>query len=83
MVDIIIDDDDDVGLHVLGCRVDILGTNCRKTLKSKDEWGAGGGGGRGVASASVRVTMSGGQHGAYCWIKKRRQFVVGDAFYCG
>ena len=42
MVDIIIDDDDDVGLHVLGCRVDILGTNCRKTLKSKDEWGGGG-----------------------------------------
>ena len=33
---------DDVGLHVLGCRVDILGTNCRKTLKSKDEWGGGG-----------------------------------------
>ena len=25
----IIDDDDDVGLHVLGCRVDILGTNCK------------------------------------------------------
>ena len=23
------DDDDDVGLHVLGCRVDILGTNCK------------------------------------------------------
>ena len=22
--------DDDVGLHVLGCRVDILGTNCKK-----------------------------------------------------
>ena len=22
------DDDDDVKLHVLGCRVDILGTNC-------------------------------------------------------
>ena len=22
------DDDDDVGLHVLGCRVDIFGTNC-------------------------------------------------------
>ena len=22
-----LDDDDDVGLHVLGCRVDILGTN--------------------------------------------------------
>ena len=21
--------DDDVGLHVLGCRVDILGTNCK------------------------------------------------------
>ena len=24
-----ISDDDDVGLHVLGCRVDILGTNCK------------------------------------------------------
>ena len=23
----------DVGLHVLGCRVDILGTNCKKLLK--------------------------------------------------
>ena len=22
--------DDDVGLHALGCRLDILGTNCRK-----------------------------------------------------
>ena len=22
--------DDDVGLHVLGCRVDILGTNCNR-----------------------------------------------------
>ena len=28
-------DDDDVGLHVLGCRVDILGTNCKKLLKVK------------------------------------------------
>ena len=26
--------DDDVGLHVLGCRVDILGTNCNKTVIS-------------------------------------------------
>ena len=26
---------DDVGLHVLGCRVDILGTNCTKLLKVK------------------------------------------------
>ena len=25
------DDDDDVGLHVLGCRVDIFGTNCNGT----------------------------------------------------
>ena len=25
-------DDDDVGLHVLGCRVDILGTNCNKSV---------------------------------------------------
>ena len=23
-------EDDDVGLHVLGCRVNILGTNCKK-----------------------------------------------------
>ena len=23
------EDDDGVGLHVLGCRVDILGTNCK------------------------------------------------------
>ena len=57
--------DDDVGLHVLGCRVDILGTNCKKVLKVKM---SGGGGGR-VALASVRVVMSGGQQGAYCWIK--------------
>ena len=52
------DVDDDVGLHVLGCRVDILGTNCNKLLKTKDE--------RleeqtGVASASVRVIVFGGQ----------------------
>ena len=59
------DDDDDVGLHVLGCRVDILGTNCKKLLKVK----MSGGGGGGVALASVRVIMSGGQQGAYCWIK--------------
>ena len=26
-------EDDDVGLHVLGCRVDILGTNCKKQLR--------------------------------------------------
>ena len=58
-------DDDDVGLHVLGCRVDILGTNCKKLLKLKMSGGRGG-----VASASVRVIMSGGQQGAYCWIKK-------------
>ena len=24
--------DDNVGLHVLGCRFDILGTNCDRTL---------------------------------------------------
>ena len=47
---------DDVGLNVLGRRVDILGTNCSKLLKLNINW-------RwrwGVASASVRVTMSGG-----------------------
>ena len=36
---------DDVGLHVLGCRVDILGTNCTKLLKIKMSGGGGGGGG--------------------------------------
>ena len=43
---------DDVGLHVLGCRADILGTNCNKLLKLKMS-GAGGrraGGGGGVGS---------------------------------
>ena len=35
-------DDDDVGLHDLGCRVDILGTNCKKLLQVK-MWGWGGG----------------------------------------
>ena len=39
--------DDDVGLHVLGCRVDILGTNCEKLLKLKMRGGGGGGGGGG------------------------------------
>ena len=38
--------DDDVGLHDLGCRVDILGTNCKKLLKVKMSV-QGGGGGRG------------------------------------
>ena len=32
----------DVGLHVLGCRVDILGTNCKKLLKLKVSGGGGG-----------------------------------------
>ena len=39
-----------------------------ETLKSKDE--LGGGVGERVALASVRVIMSGGQQGAYCWIKE-------------
>ena len=43
------------GFHVLGCRVDILGTNCTKLLKVKMS-----GGGGGVALASVRVSVSGG-----------------------
>ena len=34
-------DDDDVGLHVLGCRVDTLGSNYKKVLKVRE----GGGGG--------------------------------------
>ena len=39
----------DAGFHVLGCRVDILGTNCNKLLKLKMSGGRGwwgGGGGR-------------------------------------
>ena len=40
---------DDVGFHVFGCRVAILGTNCNKLLKLKIcvcvcVWGGGGGG---------------------------------------
>ena len=65
-----------MGLHVLGCRVDILGTNCTKLLKVKMR--GGGGEGR-VALASVRVNMSGGQQGAYCWIKNtfcRRGYIL-------
>ena len=57
-----------MGFHVLGCRVDILGTNCKKLLKLKMSGGWGGGGQ--VVSASVRVIMSGGHQGAYPWIKK-------------
>ena len=36
---------DDVGFYVLGCRADILGTNCNKLLKLKIGGGGGGGGG--------------------------------------
>ena len=36
-----------MGLYVLGCRVDILGTNCKKLLKVKMSGGGGGGGGGG------------------------------------
>ena len=42
------DDDDDVGLNVLGCRADILRTNCNKLLKLRiNGVGVGGGGGDG------------------------------------
>ena len=37
-------DDDDVGLHVLECRVDILGTNCNKLFKDECVRGVGVGG---------------------------------------
>ena len=40
-------DDHHVELHVLGCRVDILGTNCKKLLKLKMCVCGGGGGGEG------------------------------------
>ena len=35
-----------MGLHVLGCRVDISATNCKKLLKVKMSGGGGGGGSR-------------------------------------
>ena len=31
--------DDDVGLHVLGCQVDILGTNCTKNTQNVSNCG--------------------------------------------
>ena len=31
------DHDDDVELHVLGCRVDILGTNCSRVSDDDDD----------------------------------------------
>ena len=53
-------EDADVGLHVLGCRVDILGTNCKQLLKVKMS-GGGGGGGRGRFSFSTCYhVLSGG-----------------------
>ena len=55
-----------MGLHVLGCRVDILGTNYKKLLKVKVSGGGGGGESRFGFSTCA---MSGGQQGAYCWIK--------------
>ena len=53
------DDYDDVGLHVLGCRVDILGTNCKKLSKVKMS-GEGGGGGRFSFSTCNHVGGGGG-----------------------
>ena len=47
-----------VTLNVLRSWIDIFGTNCNKLLKLQI------GGGGGVASASVGVTMHGGQQGA-------------------
>ena len=38
------DGDDDVGLNVLSCWADILGTNCNKLLKLTISEGWGGGG---------------------------------------
>ena len=54
------------------------GTNCEKLLKLKMGGWAGAGRGVVVASASVRVIMSGG-----LLLNKKRHFVVGSAFYCG
>ena len=48
------DDDDDIGLKVLGCRADILGTNCNRLIKLKiNAWMGGGGGGICVALQSA------------------------------
>ena len=47
-----------MGLHVLGCRVDILGTNCNKLLKLKMS-GEGGrpGGGGGVGGGVINSVL--------------------------
>ena len=50
------DDDDDVGLNVLGCRADILGTNCNKLLKLKIN-GGGRRGGRFSFSTCTHVSQ--------------------------
>ena len=52
--------DGDVGLHVLGCRVDILGTNCKKLLKVKMSGGGGGGGGSRFGFSTCNHVRGGG-----------------------
>ena len=46
--------DDDVGLHVLGCRVDMLGTNCNKLFNDECVCVGGGGGGGGRRSLQLQ-----------------------------
>ena len=65
--------DDDAGLNVLGCRADILGTNCNKLLKLKIN-GVGGGEGGGGGRSRISFTTCNhvrGQQGAYYWFKKQ------------
>ena len=50
-----------MGLHVLGCRVDVLGTNCRKLLKLKMSGGGGGGGSRFSFSTCNHVRAAAGR----------------------
>ena len=69
-------DDDDVVLNVLGCRVGKLGTNCNKLLKLKIE--GGGGGGRFSFSTCNHVRRAARR----LFLVKKRNCVVGCAFYC-
>ena len=72
---------DDVGLHVLGCRVDILGTNCTKILKVKMSGGWGGGGWESRFGFSTCNHVRGAARRLL--LDKKIHFVVWSAFYCG
>ena len=71
-----------MGLHVLGCRVDILGTNCTKLLKAKMSGGGGGGGG-GESRFGFSTCNHVRRAARRLLLDKRIHFVVGGTFHCG